>query len=1049
PLTLLQIFDRILLFEALSTLGMLVLGVVAALFLEGFLQFLRSYIGAWLGARFEHLSSIMALERLLYTNLRDFERQGAGLHLERLNALNILKDFYSGQAVLTLLDVPFVFLYLGLIYYLGNFIVLIPILVFVLFILTAISNSRQIYEAVKNRTTLDDRRIDFIIEVLSGVHSVKAMAMEAMMLRRYERLQDACAASAQTTGLLGNYSSSMGNFFAQLNMIFVVAWGATMVIHQELTIGGLAACTMLSGRAIQPLNKAIGLWTRFQSIRVARDRVGDIFDLELEPTLKSPSIPSIHGGLEMRNVSYKYAPDAPPMLHDVNITIKPGESVAILGSNGCGKTSLLWLMMGALAPSEGKVILDGHDLSQYNPQSIRKQVAYLPQSGVLFQGSIRDNITMFRPELDEKAEEITRQLGLEEFLNKMPKGYDTVIDDGAAEILPRGIKQRVAIARSLMDDPNLVLFDEANTAMDSQGDNMLMDALEKLKSQGVTLVLVTLRPSLVRTADRVYEIKDGTVVLKEQDKNQQKGPPAKKPQASEQKTPPAASAGNANKAAANAPAPKKKGLDISSNATPQKTNKEPAKDKAALPAPIKKGLDISSSATPQKTNKPDTEADNDTATSAAPIKKGLDISTSTKPAKTAPSNTDKTAEKKRALASKKSGLDITTSAKPNKINKTDPKQTEIAPEVINKTALTPRTPLEVVPDPVQIEMDAKQLALETVPEHQEAKETTATVGSHTSIKHVEPVNPDTVADSLEQSTRQHKDESAEAISNLRVLPTQAESDQAPDLAEIDEISMREEDTTPIAAPVATAAAPSASAFSPTAPSEASPTVSTHNPTALSNAGTLRKPSRRKPPKASMHDRTIPPRPPKQAVAPMDQHALAKAATLRKPSGDNPVELPKTTTKPVQPALEHTEQDSTSQTIQSAVETKSPDQSVIPLSNKPGVHTDKRKPVSNNKPESFDSPQEKTPGKPAIKQTEPYTLSTEKSATPKPRRSSMMISSSTRKKDRKQVHKPKKKGITVAQTPPPEKHNRIEVVIGGQKSTPSSASDNRLGSTRHR
>ncbi|MEO5331219.1 MAG: ATP-binding cassette domain-containing protein [Magnetococcus sp. YQC-5] len=525
PLTLLQVYDRILQFEAISTLNLLLLGVVVAMLLEALLKMGRSYVGAWLGARFEHSASVSAMERLLKTNLVDFERVGNGVHLERLNAINVIKDFYAGGAVLVLLDLPFVLVFLALIYHLAGLLVLIPVVLFLLFLLFTLYIGAQLHRAISDRTKADDIRINFIIETLSGIHTVKSMAMEALMLRRYERLQEACALGAQSVGMHGSDAQTIGAFFSQLTTVAVVTFGSIQVINHELTIGGLSACSMLAGRSIQPLQRAVGIWARFQTIRIAKKRLHALFELQPDLPQEMPPFPELHGKLVMQNVSFSYPNELTDehdhsdkiqqgmrkVIHNVNLTVHPGETIAIQG--GSGKTTLLWLMMGAIRPTEGQVFIDDHDLSSYDTSSLRTKVAYMPQVGMLFKGSILENIHMFCPEQTDQAMEAAHQLNLDDFIAKLPKGYETLIDDGADESIPMGIKQRISIARALVSAPRIVLFDEANTAIDSSGDEQLKNVLEAMHGK-VTLIMVTHRPSLELLADRVYELKNGSLHLK-------------------------------------------------------------------------------------------------------------------------------------------------------------------------------------------------------------------------------------------------------------------------------------------------------------------------------------------------------------------------------------------------------------------------------------------------------------------------------------------------------------------------------------------------------
>ncbi|MBF0341115.1 MAG: ATP-binding cassette domain-containing protein [Magnetococcales bacterium] len=525
PLTLLQVYDRILQNESGSTLSLLLLGVSIALIVEAVLKMGRSYIGAWLGARFEHNASVSAMERLMTINLADFERAGSGVHLERLNALNVIKDFYSGSAVLVILDLPFVPIFLLMIYHLAGYLVLIPVVVFVIFMLFTLYIGKLLHHGVTERVKADDIRINFIIEVLNGIHAVKSMAMEAMMLRRYERLQESCAQSALQVGMQSADAQNIGAFFAQLTTVAVVAFGSIQVISHDLTIGGLSACSMLAGRSIQPLQRAVAIWARFQTIRVARKRLNAIFELKPDVPPDTPPFPEVHGKLVMENVSFAYpvepgefrggdkaqAPKEVLVIRDVNLEVKPGETIAIQGASG--KTTLLWLMMGAIRPTRGRVLIDDHDLAKYDPCSLHSQVAYMPQTGMLFKGTILENIHMFRPEREGAAMDAANRLHLEDFISKLPKGYETIIDDGADETIPRGIKQRITIARALVSSPRIVLFDEANTAIDSSGDEKLKSVLEAMHGK-VTLIMVTHRPSLEKLADRVYELKDGTLTLK-------------------------------------------------------------------------------------------------------------------------------------------------------------------------------------------------------------------------------------------------------------------------------------------------------------------------------------------------------------------------------------------------------------------------------------------------------------------------------------------------------------------------------------------------------
>lgn len=513
PMSLLQVYDRILPNKSIGTMVFLLLGVLGALALETVLTFARSWVTGWVGAKFEHKAGCEALNRLVMTSIDNFEKEGSGVHLERMNSLATVREFYAGQALLTLLDLPFALLYLGLVAMMGGILVVVPLVLLIAFALAAVQVGSSLRNAIQKRIVADDRRFNFIIEVLGGIHSVKAMAMEAQMVRRYERLQETCAEGYHTVALKSANALGVSSFFSQLTTISVAAFGSIIVMNGDMTTGGLAACSLLAGRAMAPLQKALGVWTRFQSFVLARERLTELFVLPPEAPAGLPKIGAVQGRLELENVSFRFSETGAMVITETSIAINEGECIAIMGGNGSGKTTLLTLMQGAIRPTSGSVLIDGREIIGYEPQSVRDKIAYLPQSGVLFQGTILQNITMFRPELDDVAVETAALLGLDEVVATMAMGFDSLVGDGAYDSLPRGIKQRIAIARALVNNPRIVLFDEANTAVDTAGDNFLRVWLERAKGKR-TLVLVTHRPSLVKLADRVFELDRGRLTLR-------------------------------------------------------------------------------------------------------------------------------------------------------------------------------------------------------------------------------------------------------------------------------------------------------------------------------------------------------------------------------------------------------------------------------------------------------------------------------------------------------------------------------------------------------
>jgi len=508
PMSLLQIYDRILPNKSTGTMLLLLGGVLAALLVESLLSYGRSYVTGWVGARFEHRAGCAGLERMVMTSLHTFEKEGAGIHLDRMSSLATVREFYAGQAMLTLLDMPFALLYLSLVGIMGGALVIVPVVLLVAFTASAMRVGTKLRQAIHRRMIADDRRFNFLIEVLGGIHSVKSMSMEAQMIRRYERLQETSAQGNYDVALESAGALGLSTLFSQATMIGVAAFGSMAVVHGNMTTGGLAACSMLAGRAMTPLQKGLGVWTRFQTFTLARQRIAELFTLEPEAPPDLPRMPKPKGRLTLESCHFRYDEQLPWVIADASIDVAEGECVAILGGNGSGKSTLLAMMQGALRPNSGRVLIDGQDIAAFDPHSVREHVAYLPQSGQIFQGTILQNITMFRPKLDDMAVEMAALLGLDETVATMAFGFDTPVGDGAYDSLPRGIKQRIAIARALVNNPRYVLFDEANTAVDTAGDNYLRVWLERSRGKR-TLVLVTHRPSLTKMADRIFDLDHG------------------------------------------------------------------------------------------------------------------------------------------------------------------------------------------------------------------------------------------------------------------------------------------------------------------------------------------------------------------------------------------------------------------------------------------------------------------------------------------------------------------------------------------------------------
>ena len=509
PIFILQIYDRVLPNAATTTLFALIVGLAVALVLDAVLRALRANVATWNGARFEHLTRYRAVERLLRAPLLQLERQSPGSYLERINAIGSMRDFHASQVLLLAIDLPFALMFLGLIGYLGGWIALVPVALLVLFGCLAIAVGRSLRASTVARVEADKQRYDFIIEVLRGIHTVKALALNAAMQRREETLQEDSAVAVRRVTYQGTIAQTLGGLFSQINLVVLVGFGALLVLDARMTMGGLAACTLLSGRALQPLQSAMGLWASFQGIRVARAGIADIMALPSEKVGRTAT-PDIAGHVALEDVSFRYGEQEPAVIDGVTLDARSGEIVGIDGDTGSGKSTLFLLMLGLLSPDRGRIEVDGTDIGEIDPDWLRPQVALLQRDGAVYAGTVLDNLTNFREgECVNEALYLSYLLGLDDAVKRLPEGFDTRI--GAGEVLPAGLRQRIAIVRELTKQPKIILFDDADHALDADACRRLMDLLRQLGRRH-TVVLASAKPQVMQLAQRRYRLSRGRLV---------------------------------------------------------------------------------------------------------------------------------------------------------------------------------------------------------------------------------------------------------------------------------------------------------------------------------------------------------------------------------------------------------------------------------------------------------------------------------------------------------------------------------------------------------
>ena len=508
PVVVLQVYDRILPKAALETFSALILIVAFALVSEVLLRILRAHILTAFGARYEHRTKNTAMNALLNADMGEFNKETVSTYINRLKSTNTIRSFYTGQAATLSIDLPFVLIYLALIYLVGGILVLVPLILLGLLIATAYFIGEVLNDNLETHLTTDKSRHNFLVETLKGIHTVKALGMERLMVRRHERLQERSAQEVVNLSQLNSLGVNVASTFSQLAMVTYVALGSFYVIDQTMTMGGLAAGTMLTGKVLQPVLRGLNFWIRMQNIGLSQAELKDVLTIKPESQQESGEI-DLRGDIEFRNVWFRYRDDLPWILEDVSLKIPAKTVIGITGDNGCGFSTLLGLINGTRKPTRGEILLDGKPIQQLPLQKIRQQIGYLPETGEVFHGTILENVTSFRKgEYLHKAISILKLLQVDGYIQKLPRGLETQLGESTVNAIPAGVTQQFAIARALVDDPSIILFDNAHSGLDIRGDDCLRRALETIKDER-TIVLGTFRPSFLKMCDRVFILESG------------------------------------------------------------------------------------------------------------------------------------------------------------------------------------------------------------------------------------------------------------------------------------------------------------------------------------------------------------------------------------------------------------------------------------------------------------------------------------------------------------------------------------------------------------
>ncbi len=512
PLFTMNVYDRVVPNHAFETLWVLALGLLLMLISDLVLRTMRGRFVDLASSRADVKLSAFIMERVLGTRMEQ-RPASAGSFASNLRAFESVRDFIGSATVVAFIDLPFALIFMVVIGWISWYMLVPLTLGAIIMLVYALAVQGRMHELAETTYRAGAQRNATLIEGLVGFETIKALAAEAPIQRKWEKSAALLARVGAQLRLLSSTASNTSGFVQQLINLAIVIIGVYLISERALTMGGLIACTMLASRAMAPVGQVAGLLVQYHTASTALTSLNEMMarDIERPENTHFISRGALKGAIDFRDVSFSYPGQSEPSLRNLSFSIKPGEKVAILGRIGSGKTTLEKLILGLYLPTQGAVLVDGIDLRQLDPAELRRQIGYVQQDVMLFYGSLRDNIILGAPLADDaaivKAAEIGGILSL---VNQHPKGFDMLVGE-RGESLSGGQRQGVAIARAVINDPPILLLDEPTSSMDFSSEDDIKRRLGEY-AQGKTVILISHRTSLLDLADRIIVMDGGRIM---------------------------------------------------------------------------------------------------------------------------------------------------------------------------------------------------------------------------------------------------------------------------------------------------------------------------------------------------------------------------------------------------------------------------------------------------------------------------------------------------------------------------------------------------------
>jgi len=513
PLFFQVIIDKVLVHRGLTTLDVLIIGLIIVSVFEVLMGALRTYVFSHTTNRIDVELGAKLFHHLLALPMAYFEARRVGDSVARVRELENIRNFLTGSALTLVIDVAFTVVFFLVMWQFSPTLTLIVLAAMPFYVILSVLVTPILRARLDEKFRRGAENQAFLVESVTGVETLKAMAVEPQMQRRWEEQLAAYVRASFRTANLGNIASQTAQLISKVTLALTLYVGAKLVIQGDLTVGQLVAFNMLSGRVTGPVLRLAQLWQDFQQARISIERLGDILNTATEPTQSAnrASLPQIQGQITFDDVVFRYRPDGPEILRKVALEIPPGQIIGVVGPSGSGKSTLAKLVQRMYLPESGRVLIDGIDLAMIDTAWLRRQVGVVLQENILFNRTVRENISLADPGMPmERVMAAAKLAGAHEFILELNEGYDTQIEERGGN-LSGGQRQRLAIARALVTNPRILIFDEATSALDYESEAVIQQNMRQI-CKGRTVMIIAHRLAAVRDADRIITVEKGKIV---------------------------------------------------------------------------------------------------------------------------------------------------------------------------------------------------------------------------------------------------------------------------------------------------------------------------------------------------------------------------------------------------------------------------------------------------------------------------------------------------------------------------------------------------------